>query len=85
MNKLPTFTRPCATNGVVVMTAKDLPERVNRWSCNVKTMMVNALEAGAVTADELQERYNISPEEMASWRLRLHGGGPRALCVGRRI
>ena len=79
MTKIPTFIRPDCRNGVVVMTAHDLPKRVVRWTFNTKAMFVNAVEAGAISVEDMQTRYGVSAEELKSWRLRHRIAGPAAL------
>jgi hypothetical protein len=47
-------------------------------------MFLNALEAGAITADDMHERYNVSHEELLDWRARYRADEPRALCENQR-
>jgi hypothetical protein len=84
MSALPTFKRPYCRYDGIVMTALDLPKEVKRWTFNTKAMFLNALEAGAITADDMHERYNVSHEELLDWRARYRADEPRALCENQR-
>jgi len=74
--KLPTFAH-VATG--VLMTVHDLPPLNVRWSYGLKATMLAAVDAGAITEEDLCARYKISAEEYRTWRSRYAAYGPRGL------
>ena len=62
-------------NGTV-MTLADLPDvKTRRWVASRKALVVKAVAAGLISAEQAQDRYGISPEEFAEWQnaVRDHG------------
>jgi len=61
-----------------VMTIHDLPPRdTRRWVTRRKAQVVYAVQAGLITLKDACERYNLTPEEFASWQtmIKKHGLG----------
>ncbi len=51
-----------------VMTRSDLPDPMTvRWVASRKASVVRAVQAGLVTAQEVQKTYGLSEEELESW------------------
>jgi hypothetical protein len=44
------------------------PENVRRWTAHRKAAVVNAVNAGEITREEICRRYQISVEEFLSWQ-----------------
>jgi transposase-like protein len=44
------------------------PENVRRWTARRKAAVVNAVNLGEVTREEICRRYQISLEEFLSWQ-----------------
>jgi transposase-like protein len=66
-------------NGMAVALS-DLPQRdfTGRWTPKKKAAVVLCFRAGLISLEEIERRYNVSPEEYECWarnyRLRgLHG------------
>jgi len=50
-----------------------------RWTKYRKLAVVDAVDAGLLTLDEASERYNLSAEELSSWKGRANRHGPDGL------
>ena len=62
------------------MTRSDLPSRTTRrWVARRKALVVKAVASGLITEDEACEMYNLSLEELSSWRIAMERHGARAL------
>ncbi|MEX2520461.1 MAG: DUF1153 domain-containing protein [Paracoccaceae bacterium] len=57
------------------------PPGTQRWVASRKAAVVAAVDAGAVSAEEVCTRYELSPEELEEWRRSLLKHGPAALLV----
>jgi hypothetical protein len=57
------------------------PPETRRWVARRKAQIVAAVRGGVLAQDEACRRYNISPEEFASWERAIDRHGPRALRV----
>lgn len=44
------------------------PPNTTRWVCRRKAQVVAAVDGGLLTPDEACQRYNMCPEELASWQ-----------------
>jgi len=44
------------------------PPNTTRWVCRRKAQVVAAVDGGLLTPDEACQRYNMYPEELASWQ-----------------
>ena len=44
------------------------PENVRRWTARLKAAVVNAVNVGEVTREEICRRYQISIDELLSWQ-----------------
>ncbi|MEM1400387.1 MAG: DUF1153 domain-containing protein [Pseudomonadota bacterium] len=61
-------------------TLDDLPAPDTvRWTKYRKLAVVDAVEAGLLTLEEASERYNLSAEELSSWKGRADRHGPDGL------
>ena len=66
------------------MTLSDLPSPgIRRWVPRRKARVVAAVDGGLITEEEACNRYEISEEELNSWRTMLTRHGLRGLCVTR--
>ncbi len=54
------------------------PAPVPVWSGAEKAKAVRALREGRITAEEAQERYGLTPEEIAAWERTLNSMAVRA-------
>jgi hypothetical protein len=55
----------------------ELPaENVQRWTALREAAVVNAVDAGVLTREEICRRYQISLEELLSWERAYEGGAP---------
>lgn len=71
--------------GGIKITSSDLPKDNNvRWTRNMKTIVVRAVEAGLISLDEAVGRYNLSYEEFEGWKKALAEKGPNGLKATRR-
>ena len=62
----------------------DLPSpEIRRWVARRKAQVVAAVRAGVLSFEDVYQRYNISPEEFASWERKIDRYGPGALRVTR--
>lgn len=62
------------------LTRSDLPEKgTRRWVARRKALVVMAVNAGLVTEEEACDMYNLSMEELHSWRVAMQTHGTRAL------
>ena len=62
----------------------DLPSpETRRWVARRKAQVVAAVRAGVLSFEDVCQRYNISPEEFASWERKIDRYGPGALRVTR--
>lgn len=57
------------------------PPETQRWVARRKAQIVAAVRSGVLGQEDACRRYNISPEEFASWERALDRHGPRALRV----
>src|SRR5688572_14044528 len=55
------------------------PPDTTRWVKSRKMAVVEAVRQGALTDEEACSRYNLSPEELTSWKSLLRQFGPDAL------
>ena len=63
-----------------MMSRSDLPDqRIRRWVASRKALVVRAVEANLITAQEAIEWYDLSEEELASWREAVAEHGVKAL------
>lgn len=66
------------------MTVASLPPlNTTRWIAHRKAELVAAVHGGLLSIEEVCERYNIGPEEFASWQRGLERQGLRGLWVTR--
>lgn len=62
----------------------DLPApNTKRWVVRRKAAVVNAVDAGVLSKDAALRRYNLSEEELESWRTSLAKHGVPALYATR--
>jgi len=62
------------------MTRADLPDRATRrWVASRKACVVVAVEHGLLTDEEACEMYELSLEELESWRTAVADHGVKAL------
>ena len=62
------------------MTRADLPlASTCRWVASRKAAVVQAVDAGLITAAEALETWGLSDEELDSWRAAVARHGPTAL------
>lgn len=62
------------------LTRSDLPDRgTRRWVARRKAVVVKAVNAGLISEDEACEMYQLSVEELHSWRIAMETHGARAL------
>lgn len=55
------------------------PADTERWVKSRKVAVIQAIQAGHLTEEQACERYNLSPEELQSWKRLLKRHGPDAL------
>ena len=55
------------------------PSNTKRWVRSRKLAVIRAIDAGALTEDDACKRYDLSLEELSSWRFMLQEFGPDAL------
>lgn len=53
-----------------------------RWVASTKQAIVEAVEAGILTVDELGGRFGVTPEEFHAWADRLERYGAKGLRQG---
>ncbi len=68
-------------NGEVISRADLPPADTKRWVARRKAAVVAAVNGGLISPDEACTRYNLSPEELQSWRDAVAKHGTRALRV----
>lgn len=62
------------------LTRSDLPDRsTRRWVARRKAVVVQAVNGGLLTEEEACQMYNLSTEELHSWRIAMETHGARAL------
>ena len=62
------------------MSRADLPDhKTRRWVASRKALIVQAVDAELITAQEACQWYDLSEEELASWRVAVADHGVRAL------
>ncbi len=62
------------------MTRDDLPPaNTRRWVASRKAAVVRAVDANLISAEEAMSIYNLSSEELDSWRQAVARHGPAAL------
>lgn len=52
-----------------------------RWTSGRKDALLELIRRGDLTDDEACARYSISPEELASWKVRVKAHGRRGLSI----
>lgn len=63
-----------------IMTRADLPLAATcRWVASRKAAVVQAVDAGLITAEEAMETWGLSEEELDSWRRAVARHGAPAL------
>ncbi|MCX7645570.1 MAG: DUF1153 domain-containing protein [Rhodobacteraceae bacterium] len=63
-----------------ILTRADLPpEDTRRWVASRKAVVVKAVTAGLISADEACRRYGLSAEELESWCAAVARYGEQAL------
>ena len=55
------------------------PANTTRWVKSRKQAVIDAIKNGAISEDDACERYNLSTEELLSWRRMIERHGPDAL------
>lgn len=55
------------------------PSNTERWVKSRKISVIKAIERGLLSDDQACDRYNLSQEELDSWRAALNRHGPGAL------
>lgn len=55
------------------------PANTERWVKSRKVAVIQAIQAGHLSEEQACERYNLSPEELQSWKRLLKRHGPDAL------
>jgi Protein of unknown function (DUF1153) len=68
-------------NGEVISRADLPPKDTKRWVARRKAAVVAAVNGGLISAEEACARYELSPEELESWREAVARHGTRALRV----
>ncbi len=66
-----------------VMLSELPPSDIKRWGVRRKAAVVAAVKNGAITLDEVCQRYNLSVEEFLTWQERIEKHGIRGLRVTR--
>lgn len=66
-------------DGTCLSRADLPPETTVRWVASRKALVVNAVKYGLMGEDEALVRYNLSPDEFASWRTAVDRFGHDAL------
>lgn len=61
------------------LTAEDLPPSNTRWTVHRKCELMNAIGAGIITQEDALSRYQLSEEELLSWKKLDAEHGPAAL------
>jgi len=65
-----------------VLSRADLPAvNIRRWVASRKAVVVQAVEHGLITRDEVLERYELTEEEFDSWCRAVEMHGVQALKV----
>ncbi len=59
------------------------PPDTKRWVVRRKAAVVSAVKNGAITLEEVCQRYNLSVEEFLSWQAMIDKHGVRGLRVTR--
>jgi len=59
------------------------PPDIKRWGVRRKAAVVTAVKNGAITLDEVCQRYNLSVEEFLTWQEMIEKHGVRGLHVNR--
>jgi len=57
------------------------PASTSRWTPRRKAEVVAAVNGGLLSADEVQERYNLSLEELVTWQIAEERAGMAGLRV----
>ena len=52
------------------------PANTDRWVKSRKLSVIKAIERGLLTDEQACEKYNLSQEELDSWRVALNRHGP---------
>ncbi len=62
------------------MSLSDLPSpQTTRWVASRKALVVKAVSCGLITEDDACEMYNLSSEELDSWKTAIKTHGMKAL------
>ncbi len=62
------------------MSLSDLPSpQTHRWVASRKALVVKAVSSGLISEDDACEMYNLSNEELDSWRSAIKTHGMKAL------
>jgi len=80
------FNRPTHVTGPLgqPLTRDDLPPRdTSRWIARRKAEVVAAVNGGLLSLREACTRYDLTPEEFASWQRAVEREGPSGLRVCR--
>ncbi|WP_166415533.1 CtrA inhibitor SciP [Cochlodiniinecator piscidefendens] len=63
-----------------IMTRADLPpQKTRRWVASRKAAVVKGIAYGLISEKEAVEKYNLSSEELNSWRDAISNFGENAL------
>jgi hypothetical protein len=68
-------------NGELISRADLPPADTRRWVARRKAAVVAAVNGGLISAEDACARYDLSPEELESWRQAVARHGTRALRV----
>ncbi len=70
-------------DGTILSRADLPPVDTRRWVASRKAIVVRAVIHGLLPEEEALDRYDLSPEEFATWRLAVECHGEMALKVTR--
>ncbi|MEK0083232.1 DUF1153 domain-containing protein [Benzoatithermus flavus] len=75
------LSRPSPPRSRVIEPGDLPPPETRRWVARRKAQIVAAVRSGVLDQEDACRRYNISPEEFASWERAIDRHGLRALRV----
>ena len=76
--------RSVRLNDGTILTRADLPpEDTRRWVASRKAAVIRGLQTGLITDEEAMARWDLSEEELDSWKSALSQHGEAALKVTR--
>lgn len=75
------LSRPSSPRSRAIAPGDLPPPETRRWVARRKAQIVAAVRSGALDQEDACRRYNISPEEFASWERAIDRHGLRALRV----